>query len=777
MRKNLLKRKIASLVIWVGLSSALVLGGIAFWYLDDFLVSNRQEQIIRQTTDSAQQGSLVFKNSQLFVKMLATRTRIKEFMLERSEARRTELLKIFSIYANENKKYLAIYLLDENGMGLISTDERFVGQNYSFRNYFKEAMTGQPSVEAGVGKTSKEFGYYFSHPVVDDNGKVLGVLVIKVNTTEIESYLFSGKLAESGTVMLVDRFGVILSSNKRERVLKSLGPLWDEEKAKIKEDESFLGLEIIPLQYSQVQQNIRNYKGLSLIKMYDKADVDREIISVSKVAGLPFYLVFENKLANLTATTLSMVAVIFLVIFVGLLLELLIVYYFISLFLSPLKKLHDFSVSIGKGDFSETIDLKTNDEFNELANSFNQMAKSLRDLYRNLDAKVKLKTKDAEKKTEQLVEQKKAILNILEDSEAAKERTENLAKDLEKFKLAVEGASDQIVIADKDGIILFANKALEEITGFSPQEVVGKKVGTKDLWGGEMDKAFYGKLWKTIKIDKKTFIGEINNHRKSGEKYVAKASISPILDKLGEVAFFTAIERDITKEKAIDRAKSEFVSLASHQLRTPLSAIKWTLEALGQDEGLSSKHQERIKDVHASNERLISLVNDLLNVAHIEEGKVVIKKEQVKIDKLISETLAVLKINADKKKQTFKLVIDTPIAKANLDILRFNEAFSNLVSNAVNYAPNGELIKITVSSKDNDYVVAVHNDKPIIPISDQSKLFGKFYRGFASQNINTIGSGLGLFIAKSAVEDNGGKIWFESREDVGTTFFFTVPKK
>jgi len=777
MLNNLLKRKIASSIIWVGLVTTLIMAGLVFWYFDKFLIDSKRDEIIWQTTNNAQQSSLVFKNNQMFVKMLATRTRTKEFMLDKTEFRREELLRIFSDYAKEDKKYLAIYLLDKDGTGLISTDERFVGQNYSFRNYFKEAVAGNPAVEAGVGKTSKQFGYYFSYPVADDDGTVLGVMVVKVDKSDIESYLFSGKLAESGTVMLTNRFGVILASNNQDRVLKSLGPLWDEEKAKISEDESFFGLEIIPLQYDKVQQDIRNYRGLAITQIYDKEDNDREIVSVSKIAGLPFYLVFENRLSNITSKTLVVVSIVFLVLLIGLVMELFIIYYFLSIFLRPLKKLHEFSNNIGKGDFSQTINFKTNDEFSELADSFNKMAISLKDLYQNLDEKVQLKTKDVDKKAQELVAQKKAILNVLEDSETEKNRSENLAKDLEKFKLAVEGASDQIVIADKDGIILFANSALEEITGFKPQEVVGKKVGTKELWGGEMDKAFYAKLWKTIKIDKKVFTGELNNHRKSGEKYVARANISPILDKFGEVAFFTAIERDITKEKMIDKAKSEFVSLASHQLRTPLSAIKWTLEALGQDEGLTVKHKERIADVHSSNERLISLVNDLLNVSHIEEGKLVIKKELVDFVKLINEDLNLLKINAEKKQQILKLAIKTPIAPVNLDILRFNEVFNNLVSNAINYAPEGQTIDITISAKDNDYVIAVHNNEPIIPLADQKKLFTKFFRGTNIQIINTAGSGLGLFIAKAAVEENGGKIWFESKAGVGTTFFFTVPKK
>jgi PAS domain S-box-containing protein len=352
-----------------------------------------------------------------------------------------------------------------------------------------------------------------------------------------------------------------------------------------------------------------------------------------------------------------------------------------------------------------------------------------------------------------------------------------LAGDLEKFKLAVANASDHITITDADGTVLYVNKGAENITGFKAREIVGKKVGSKDLWGGGMDKAFYAKMWKRIKTDKKVFVGEVNNHRKNGEPYIARVSINPILNQAGAVVFFVAIERDITKEKMIDQAKSDFISLASHQLRTPLSAMKWTLEAFAGDQGLTAKHQERLRDLYVSNERLIALVNDLLNVSHITDKKIVAKKQTADLAKTIKNLLETIKVNADKKQQTLKMKISLKAAKVNMDIVLFGETFNNLVSNAINYAPAGARIDITLSVSGQNYLIAVHNDEPIIPVADQAKLFTKFYRSLNSQTVNTAGTGLGLFIAKAAAEANGGKIWFASKAGIGTTFYFTVPKK
>ncbi|MDR3549092.1 MAG: PAS domain S-box protein, partial [Candidatus Pacebacteria bacterium] len=142
-----------------------------------------------------------------------------------------------------------------------------------------------------------------------------------------------------------------------------------------------------------------------------------------------------------------------------------------------------------------------------------------------------------------------------------------LEKDLEKFKLALDNIADNVIITDPEGIVVYANKAVETVTGYRPEEAVGKKSGA--LWKAPMPAEYYRHMWDVIKNQKKVFVGEIRNRRKNGMIYTAAISISPVLDKNGDIEFFVSVERDVTKEKEIDRAKSEFMSLASHQLRTP----------------------------------------------------------------------------------------------------------------------------------------------------------------------------------------------------------------
>ncbi|MEI6378579.1 MAG: PAS domain S-box protein [Candidatus Falkowbacteria bacterium] len=247
------------------------------------------------------------------------------------------------------------------------------------------------------------------------------------------------------------------------------------------------------------------------------------------------------------------------------------------------------------------------------------------------------------------------------------------------------------------------------------------------------------------------------------------------LDKQGKVIKMVGIIIDITDKKLAERAESEFLYLASHQLRTPLSSIKWVLDVFNTDEGLTAKHKERLKDLYFSNQRLITLVDSLLKVSHIEQGKIIVKKETADLAKLINNCLKLLTPNAKNKQQKLKLIKPATLHSVKVDIIRFEEALSNLVSNAINYAPTGETISVTVSKDTAYYIIAVNNRGSLITSEEQKHLFTRFYRGTNAQRVKTDGTGLGLFIAKEAVEENDGKIWLESTEQDGTTFFFTVP--
>lgn len=335
------------------------------------------------------------------------------------------------------------------------------------------------------------------------------------------------------------------------------------------------------------------------------------------------------------------------------------------------------------------------------------------------------------------------------------------------------------MITDLDGAVLYANEGASKITGFPNKEIIGKKAGAKELWGGLMDEKFYAQMWDTIKNKKQTFSGEINNQRKNGEKYVALSTISPVLDEDDELIYFVGIERDITTEKAVDRAKSEFVSLASHQLRTPLSSINWYTEMLLDDKkNLKKEQKEFLNEIVAGSKRMVTLVNDLLNVSRLELGHMMIKPKKIDMVQAIQESINQHKFLLEKKKGQVKFKDRPKELMINLDPILFNQVIGNLLSNAIKYSPPDRCkIEIKIEKINRFYEVTVSDKGMGIPKANQAKIFSKLYRADNARKSMAEGSGLGLYIIKTIMEESGGKISFKSEQNKGTTFYLRFPLK
>lgn len=350
-------------------------------------------------------------------------------------------------------------------------------------------------------------------------------------------------------------------------------------------------------------------------------------------------------------------------------------------------------------------------------------------------------------------------------------------KVLERFKKAVEKTESQIVFTDPGGLVLYANNGMEKTTGFSSGEIIGTKAGK--LWGNLMDRGFYTRLWNQISKEKLPFSAELVNKKKNGETYFAEINITPVLDIKGEVEFYVGIERDITYIKEMDKVKNDFISLASHQLRTPLSSIKWLCELFWQEDTskLSENQKETVAKVQGENERLIKLVNSLLNVSRIESKKINLNPSPTDISKLVQNIIDTFKKQLADRRQTIEISFPETDTELIIDEKLVGEAISNLLSNASKYTqPDGRLwVKGKIS--DSEYVISITDSGIGIPINDQRRIFEKFFRAKNANQTLTDGNGLGLYFVKWVAEQHGGRVWFESTENVGTTFYLTFPLK
>ncbi|OIO46111.1 hypothetical protein COU05_03635 [bacterium (Candidatus Gribaldobacteria) CG10_big_fil_rev_8_21_14_0_10_37_21] len=232
------------------------------------------------------------------------------------------------------------------------------------------------------------------------------------------------------------------------------------------------------------------------------------------------------------------------------------------------------------------------------------------------------------------------------------------------------------------------------------------------------------------------------------------------------------------REKFIEGLKTEFVSIAAHQLRTPLSAIKWIIRMLlDEDLGPLNKDQkDYLTKAYINNERMVELINDLLNVSKIEEGRFLNKPTKESLSKIIEEALS-LWVGSAKRKG---LILTFQKSKGRspavlVDKEKIILVLHNLIENSIKYSNYGEIIiKIDFEKENHRFIVSVKDGGEGIPKEEQEKVFTRFFRASNASKIDTEGTGLGLYIAKHIIQSHGGKIWFESEEGKGTTFYFTL---
>jgi signal transduction histidine kinase len=240
-----------------------------------------------------------------------------------------------------------------------------------------------------------------------------------------------------------------------------------------------------------------------------------------------------------------------------------------------------------------------------------------------------------------------------------------------------------------------------------------------------------------------------------------------------------SVIRVVDQVVRLNKMKSEFISVASHQLRTPISAIKWETELLLTKfkKGLNQKQLKNIETISGLSNRMIRLISDLLDVARIDQGRLMLKKESVNIQKIVSDVVSELSSFAKARNINVVYEENKKIPATCGDSSRIKMVVENLIDNSIKYSANRGRIEIKLIKKSGSIQFSIKDNGVGIPEEQQSRVFEKFFRSNNSVRYQTEGTGLGLYIAKSIVEQSGGKMWFNSVEGLGTIFIFTLPLK
>ena len=227
----------------------------------------------------------------------------------------------------------------------------------------------------------------------------------------------------------------------------------------------------------------------------------------------------------------------------------------------------------------------------------------------------------------------------------------------------------------------------------------------------------------------------------------------------------------------INKMKSEFVSVASHQLRTPISAIKWSAELLLEkyNKGLSKKQISDVKNIFDLVCKMNRLVSDLLDVTRIDQNRMIFRKKKFDFKKIVKETINESSILVKKRNIEVNASFKKELSLGFGDPDKIKLVVENLLSNAIKYTPSGGKVDIRLFEKDHFFVFEIKDTGVGIPEEQLKRVFEKFFRSDNAARYQTEGTGLGLYIAKNIIEQSGGKIWFNSIEDIGSVFSFSLP--
>lgn len=348
------------------------------------------------------------------------------------------------------------------------------------------------------------------------------------------------------------------------------------------------------------------------------------------------------------------------------------------------------------------------------------------------------------------------------------------------LEIIMDSLGEGLIVTDDDGRISFMNKYAEEIFAAHEEEVGGLLfsdfLNIYDKLGAAVrpEDFLIAKVLRTGRKASESTFYYASPHRK---KFPAAVTTAPVLAK-GVMVGTASIFRNMHKEASIDKAKTEFVSLASHQLRTPLTAIKLFTEILLTKHSDPADEEKGIlENIERSNEKMIQLVNDLLNVANMEAGRLNPEFHVVAIGEVVSGVLSEANAMAHKRNININYectVKDGLIMETDAKLLR--QIVNNIVTNAIEYSQNGTKISVKVSkNRDKSCVISVKDRGIGITKRAQREIFNRFFRAQNAIKFKTESSGLGLYVCKMMVETLGGKITFKTVEDKGTTFFITLP--
>ena len=373
------------------------------------------------------------------------------------------------------------------------------------------------------------------------------------------------------------------------------------------------------------------------------------------------------------------------------------------------------------------------------------------------------------------------VLSSARDITLHKEMEEKIIEDKSKDEAILDSIGDAVFACDINGRIVLFNNMAEILSKIQTKNALHRHYSEILSFVKENDETPSDDFIQDA--IKKNMITKMSNHtlllRKDGTKIPVSDSAAPIKNAAGQIIGCVVVFHDVTKEREIDKAKTEFVSLASHQLRTPLTTINWYSELLQSSVNgtLNEKQREYTSEINNAGKRMVNLVNALLNTSRLELGTFSVEPENVNLIEITRSCINALLPQITTKKIMINETFDISDSSYQADSKLLSIILDNIISNAIKYSPTGSTVVVGMKRDTEGILISVSDSGVGIPDHEKNKMFSKLFRAENAQAIDPNGSGLGLYMVREILKAVGGNIWFESTEGKGTTFYIRLPEK